>query len=68
MVHGLGKLVPGHLADQYLTWSLTDAACDERNVYGGSGGVEVLRLAESSVRSPKKLVQKKAGHCCRLHR
>jgi hypothetical protein len=55
MVRGLGKLVPGHLADQYLTWSLTDAACDERNVYGGSGGVEVLRLAESSVRSPKKL-------------
>jgi len=67
MVRGLGKLVPGHLADQYLTWSLTDAACDERNVYGGGGGVEVLQLAESSARSLKKSVQK-AGHCCRLRR
>ena len=65
MVRGLGKFVPRHLADQYLTWSLTDAACDERNVYGGSGGVEVL-LAESSVRPPTKLAQKKAGHCCPL--
>lgn len=66
MVRGLGKLMPGHLADQYLTLSLTDAAYDEKNVYGGSG-VEVLRLAESSARSLKKLVQK-AGHCYRLRR